>query len=147
MRMPPRAGIGRSAVVEAASKLADERGADQITLAAVAERLGVKQPSLYNHIESPGELKSSLALHGLERLCQSARRWPRSEDVWSRLSPVFYGSGIWRQNKKFMPSAVSAAFCTASHRSKEAEASAFRLKSGQACRWRFAPTCPDCHHN
>jgi len=39
-------------VVAEAERVADEMGLAQLTMAAVAERLGVRQPSLYKHVEN-----------------------------------------------------------------------------------------------
>lgn len=57
-----RAGLTRDGVVEAAAEMADEVGLHRLTLAALAERVGVKQPSLYKHIESLAGLHRSIAL-------------------------------------------------------------------------------------
>ncbi len=48
----PRAGLTTERVVRAAGELADEHGWSQLTLAGLATRLGVRQPSLYKHIDS-----------------------------------------------------------------------------------------------
>lgn len=61
-------GISRAQVVETAAALADQRGLDQLTLAQVAARLGVKLPSLYNHVDGLPALRRELALHGLRQL-------------------------------------------------------------------------------
>ena len=42
--------------------MADEVGLAQLTLAALAERLGVRQPSLYKHIDSMADLHRSISL-------------------------------------------------------------------------------------
>jgi AcrR family transcriptional regulator len=55
-------------IIHTAADLADEVGLDQISLAAIAARLGVKTPSLYNHIESLAELKKYLAVFGLNEI-------------------------------------------------------------------------------
>ncbi len=57
-----RAGLSREGVVEAAVAMADEVGLGRLTLAALAERLGVKQPSLYKHIDSLAGLHRSISL-------------------------------------------------------------------------------------
>ncbi|GAA2552669.1 TetR/AcrR family transcriptional regulator [Winogradskya consettensis] len=57
----PRAGLDRATVVAAAAELADERGFGQVTMSLVAERLGVRTPSLYKHIDSLAELHQDLA--------------------------------------------------------------------------------------
>jgi AcrR family transcriptional regulator len=51
-------------VVAAAADLADEVGPDQLTLAALAARLGVRQPSLYRHVASLDALRQLVAMRG-----------------------------------------------------------------------------------
>ncbi|GAA4657569.1 TetR/AcrR family transcriptional regulator [Arthrobacter cryoconiti] len=58
----PRVGLTRERVVEEAAVLADEVGLGQLTLAALAERLGVRQPSLYKHIESLAGLRRNISI-------------------------------------------------------------------------------------
>jgi len=58
----PRAGLNTGVVVAEAARVADEVGFDRLTLAAVAERLGVKLPSLYKHIAGLDELRRRLAV-------------------------------------------------------------------------------------
>ncbi|HEY0753964.1 MAG TPA: WHG domain-containing protein [Ktedonobacteraceae bacterium] len=60
--MSPRAGLGTQTVIEAATALVDELGADQLSLALLAQRLGVRKPSLYNHISSLASLKYQVAV-------------------------------------------------------------------------------------
>ncbi|MNC21387.1 Bacterial regulatory protein, tetR family [compost metagenome] len=66
--MSPRAGLDTHTLVLAAAEIADEQGIEEVTLAALAARLGVRSPSLYNHINGLQGLRSLLALHGLELL-------------------------------------------------------------------------------
>src|SRR5215470_17224122 len=69
-------GIDRAQVVAVAAELADAGGLDQLTLAQVAEQLGVRLPSLYNHVDGLPGLRRELALLGLrelgERISQAA---------------------------------------------------------------------------
>lgn len=69
-------GITRAQVVATAAAFADEAGLDQLALAPVAARLGVKLPSLYNHVDGLPALRRELALLGtrqlLERLSRAA---------------------------------------------------------------------------
>ncbi|MGA8679091.1 MAG: TetR-like C-terminal domain-containing protein [Acidimicrobiales bacterium] len=58
----PRAGLSEDRVVEEAERLADEVGLARLTLAALAERLGVRQPSLYKHITGMEGLQRSIAI-------------------------------------------------------------------------------------
>lgn len=70
----PRAGLDRDVVVQAAAGLYDASGGAGVTLKDVAERLGVKTPSLYNHIRGQDELLRALALYGVQRLGQCISR-------------------------------------------------------------------------
>ncbi len=69
-------GIDRARVVEVAAELADTHGLDRLTLAQVAARLGVRLPSLYNHVDGLPGLQRELALLGsrqiLERMSRAA---------------------------------------------------------------------------
>jgi AcrR family transcriptional regulator len=64
----PRAGLSREVVVAEAAQVADEVGYDRLTLAAVAERLGVAVPSLYKHVDGIGELRRHLTVLALREL-------------------------------------------------------------------------------
>ncbi len=64
----PRVGLTRERVVEEAATLADEVGLGRLTLAALAERLGVRQPSLYKHIDSMAGLQRSMSLQSQREL-------------------------------------------------------------------------------
>ncbi|MEV4823599.1 WHG domain-containing protein [Micromonospora sp. NPDC049274] len=57
----PRAGLNQQTVVREAARLADEVGYQQLTLAALASRLGVALPSLYKHIRGADALSQKLA--------------------------------------------------------------------------------------
>lgn len=58
----PRADLSTDRVTDEAAAMADEVGLDHLTLAALAERLGVRQPSLYKHIDSIAGLKRSVSI-------------------------------------------------------------------------------------
>ena len=55
-------------VVAEAAALADERGIQALSLAPLAERLGVRVPSLYKHVGGLDDLHRRLALAGLREL-------------------------------------------------------------------------------
>jgi AcrR family transcriptional regulator len=57
----PRLGLDSRQVVEAAAELIDAEGADALSLSLLAQRLGVKSPSLYGHVKSLGDLRIRLA--------------------------------------------------------------------------------------
>lgn len=62
--MGRKAGLTRDEVIDAAVELADEVGLEQLTLAELAARLGIRPPSLYNHIDGVEGLRRDLALRG-----------------------------------------------------------------------------------
>lgn len=66
--MSPRAGLDTHTLVLAAAELADEQGVEEVTLAALAAKLGVRSPSLYNHVNGLKGLRTLLAIYGLEEL-------------------------------------------------------------------------------
>lgn len=70
----PRAGLTEDRVVVEAEQMADEVGLRQLTLAALAERLGVRQPSLYKHIDSMAGLQRSIAVRAKLELATVAGR-------------------------------------------------------------------------
>jgi AcrR family transcriptional regulator len=66
--MSHRVGLDQATVVEAAAKLVDEEGIEQLTLGRLADRLGIRTPSLYNHVAGLPGLKHDLALYCLHDL-------------------------------------------------------------------------------
>ncbi len=71
-----RLKLNRKIIIETAAEIADQQGFDAVTLTAVAEKLQIKKPSLYNHLESISELRCELvifaSLHLKERLAAAA---------------------------------------------------------------------------
>ncbi len=63
-----RAGLTRATVVAEAARLADEVGLERLTLAAVAQRLGVALPSLYKHVRGLDHLVNQVAALGAAEL-------------------------------------------------------------------------------
>jgi AcrR family transcriptional regulator len=55
-------------VVEEGERIADEVGLTNLTLAALADRLGVRQPSLYKHITGTDGLRRSIAVRAKQEL-------------------------------------------------------------------------------
>ena len=49
--MSPRIGLTLQKIVETAAEIADANGIQEVTLASLAQTLGVRSPSLYNHVK------------------------------------------------------------------------------------------------
>lgn len=70
-RTPGRKGLTRDRVVATAAEVADEVGWDRLTLAAVAQHLGVALPSLYKHVNGLDDLRSGIAAVALDELADA----------------------------------------------------------------------------
>jgi AcrR family transcriptional regulator len=69
----PRAGLDPDRVIAKAAQIADAEGLDAVTLARVATALGVKPPSLYNHVAGRDGLVRGIALLGAGELAAALR--------------------------------------------------------------------------
>jgi AcrR family transcriptional regulator len=69
----PRRGLDTTRVVDEAARIADDAGLEAVTLARIAQRLGVRAPSLYNHVDGRPALMRLLSLRGLELLADAIR--------------------------------------------------------------------------
>jgi AcrR family transcriptional regulator len=70
----PRRGLDRAQVIEAAGEIADAEGLEAVTLARVAGTLGVRSPSLYNHVAGREGLLRGLAAQSTRELAAALRR-------------------------------------------------------------------------
>src|SRR3954447_15916179 len=66
--MAAHVGLDRARVIQAAAEIADAQGLDALTLARLADRLGVRYQSLYSHVSGPAELHRELHLRYLHQL-------------------------------------------------------------------------------
>lgn len=69
-----RAGLTPDRVVEAAAVMADETGLGGVVLAGLAERVGVRQPSLYKHIDSLAGLRRGISVVAQRQLLEVLTR-------------------------------------------------------------------------
>lgn len=71
--MSPRRGLDRAAVVATAGDIADREGLGAATVARVAAELGVRAPSLYNHVPGRDGLVQGIALAATRDLTAALR--------------------------------------------------------------------------
>ncbi len=64
----PRAGLDSDRVVSAAAAIADADGLPALTLSRLAQRLGVRSPSLYGHVAGLEDLRRRLGWRGTAEL-------------------------------------------------------------------------------
>ena len=69
----PRAGLSTASVVAAAADIADADGLDALTLARLAATVGVRTPSLYNHVGSLEDVRRRVALVAVRELADTMR--------------------------------------------------------------------------
>ena len=55
-------------ILQMATELVDEHGLDQLSIGLLAEKLEVRPPSLYNHLDGLSGLKQKLAIQGVRKL-------------------------------------------------------------------------------
>jgi AcrR family transcriptional regulator len=68
--MARKAGITRDRVVEAAAAIADRDGLAAVSLATVAEAVGVRSPSLYSHVDGIDGLRRGLGRRAARQLAE-----------------------------------------------------------------------------
>jgi AcrR family transcriptional regulator len=68
--MGAKAGLDHATVVQVAAQLADSKGLEEVSLAALAAQLGVRSPTLYHYVEGLSGLRHDLALLGTRELAQ-----------------------------------------------------------------------------
>lgn len=66
--MPPKRRLNHETVVKTAAGLLDQDPTREITLAELARHLGIRTPSLYNHVPSLDALRQDIAVYGAREL-------------------------------------------------------------------------------
>ncbi|HEY2576165.1 MAG TPA: WHG domain-containing protein [Streptosporangiaceae bacterium] len=69
----PRSRLTPESVTEAAAALVDEIGFDHLSMGLLAERLGVKTPSLYKHVASQADLAHRIAVLAMTEVSDAIR--------------------------------------------------------------------------
>jgi AcrR family transcriptional regulator len=93
----PRRGLDAGQVVDEAARIADAEGLQAVTLARVAEALGVRAPSLYNHVDGHAGLMRLLALRSLAELTEVIREAAigrSGEDALTAIAHAYRGYAV-----------------------------------------------------
>lgn len=85
----PRAGLSTSEVVAAGAKLADEIGFSAVSLAVLADRLGVKPPALYKHIDGLADLQHRIAALAMTEFGEDLREGLQGKSGSDALTALF----------------------------------------------------------
>jgi AcrR family transcriptional regulator len=67
----PRAGLDQASVIAAGAALADEVGFSGLSMGLLAERLGVRTPSLYKHVTSQADLAHGIAVLAMNEIADA----------------------------------------------------------------------------
>jgi AcrR family transcriptional regulator len=82
-------------VLEEAQRLADDVGLSQLTLAALAARLGVRQPSLYKHIDGIDALHRGLAIRAKHELADILARAAIGRERGEAITAIAHAYRAW----------------------------------------------------
>ncbi len=85
-----KAGLDKDIILKTAADLADAEGIANVTLKALAEKLGVKPPSLYKHINGLEELNKALMLYGWKSLEKKVMRAAVGKSKEDAIRAIFY---------------------------------------------------------
>jgi AcrR family transcriptional regulator len=69
----PRAGLDPATVTAAGAALVDEIGFENLSMGLLAERLGVKTPSLYKHVANQADLAHRIAVQAMIEVADAIR--------------------------------------------------------------------------
>ena len=121
-----RAGLDHAAVIETAAKLVDEEGLEQISLGHLAERLGIRTPSLYNHVAGLPGLKHDLTLYCMRELLD---RITRASIGKSRAEAIFAFANSYRAYARETPGRYALTLRGSDPDDQETQASAQQVVS------------------
>ena len=97
----PRIGIDKDTVIRRAAQMANEIGFENVTLKVLADDLGIKSPSLYNHIGGLEDVKRQIMIYG----------WKQMEECIRTLRGFLEGFALLVNNKAFgNPIAIEESF-------------------------------------
>ncbi len=84
--------LGRKDVVAAGLVSIEEEGPDALNVNRVAQRLGIRTPSLYNHVAGADDLRQAVVLEVLERAAREIVLDPKDElEPMSFIRALAYG--------------------------------------------------------
>ncbi len=69
--MTHRAGLDQQSVIQAAADLADSSSLEEVTLATLAAKLGIRAPTLYHYVNGLDGMRRDLALLGARQMTRA----------------------------------------------------------------------------
>ena len=93
----PRVGLTQDRVIEEAERIADEIGLSRLTLAAIADRFGVRQPSLYKHIDGIDAVRRSISIRAKNELAGVLARAAVGRERGDAITAISHAYRSWAQ--------------------------------------------------
>lgn len=90
----PRTGLSKEEIVKKAAELANERGLSYLSVTTLSEYLGIKKPSLYNHMKTIEDMHKSLMIYGWKTVSGEVVKGIESDDEKANLFE--YGSRFYK---------------------------------------------------
>lgn len=90
----PRTGLSKEEIIEKAAELANERGLSYLSVTTLADYLGIKKPSLYNHMKTIEDMHRSLMIYGWRTVSEEVVKGIDFSDEKSNLTE--YGRRFYR---------------------------------------------------
>ena len=84
-------------MIQEAERIADEIGLSQLTLAAIAERVGVRQPSLYKHIDGIDAVRRSISIRAKNELAGLLARAAVGRERGEAIISLSHAYRAWAQ--------------------------------------------------
>jgi len=94
----PRAGLTTIRVVQEAEDVADQVGLANLTLAAIAPRLGVRMPSLYKHVASMDSLQRLVAIRATQDMAAVFARAAAGKAGAEALTAIANSARAWAKD-------------------------------------------------
>lgn len=76
----PRTGLSKEEIIEKAAELANEKGLQYLTVTTLSDYLGIKKPSLYNHVKTIDDVHRKLMIYGWKKVSEEVVAGIDSDD-------------------------------------------------------------------
>lgn len=90
----PRTGLSKEKIIEKAAELANEKGLSYLSVTTLADYLGIKKPSLYNHMKTIEDMHRDLMIYGWRIVSEEVVKGIDSSDEKKNLSE--YGRKFYK---------------------------------------------------
>ena len=90
----PRTGLSKEKIIEKAAELANEKGLSYLSVTTLADYLGIKKPSLYNHMKTIEDMHRDLMIYGWRIVSEEVVKGIDSSDEKKNLTA--YGRKFYK---------------------------------------------------